>query len=80
MYREAIRKEIKDLKRGVKNERKQKETKEKEKLQEEEKKLQKSQLVNEYITTQKKYKEVSAKIPKKGEESAHSFIFFNIIA
>ncbi|KAK0097929.1 hypothetical protein PV326_012701 [Microctonus aethiopoides] len=63
---EAIRKEIKDLKRGVKNERKQKETKEKEKLQEEEKKLQKSQLVNEYITTQKKYKEVSAKIPKKG--------------
>lgn len=61
---EAIRKEIRDLKRSVQNEKKAKEAEQK--LQSE-KKESKSEIMKEYIDTQKKYKEAKAKLPKKGK-------------
>jgi len=61
---EAIRKEIRDLKRSVQNEKKAKEAEQK--LQSE-KKESKSEIMKEYIETQKKYKEAKAKLPKKGK-------------
>ncbi|KAL6447921.1 hypothetical protein ACFW04_000176 [Cataglyphis niger] len=61
---EAIRKEIRDLKRSVKNEKKAKEAEQK--LQSE-KKESKSEIMKEYIETQEKYKEAKTKLPKKGK-------------
>lgn len=61
---EAIRKEIRDLKRSVQNEKKAKETEEKQQAQ---KKENKSEIMKEYRETQEKYKEAKAKLPKKGK-------------
>ncbi|XP_029164286.1 uncharacterized protein LOC114935588 [Nylanderia fulva] len=61
---EAIRKEIRDLKRTVQNEKKAKEADEKLQSEKEENK---SEIMKEYIETQEKYKEAKAKLPKKGK-------------
>lgn len=64
---EEIRKEIRDLKRGVQNEKKAKELDKKVQQEKEEKKEIKTEIMKEYIETQKKYKEVKSKLPKKGK-------------
>lgn len=64
MCSEAIRKEIRDLKRSVQNEKKEKEIEQKQQTQ---KKESKSEIMKEYKETQEKYKEAKAKLPKKGK-------------
>lgn len=64
MCSEAIRKEIRDLKRSVQNEKKAKEADQK---FQSEKKKSKSEIMKEYIETQEKYKEAKTKLPKKGK-------------
>lgn len=63
----AIRKEIRELKRNVQNEKKAKEMSLKQQIEKEEKKEKKSEIMKNYIETQKRYKEASAKLPKKGK-------------
>lgn len=67
LYREEIRKEIRDLKRGVQNEKKAKEADKKIQQEQEEKKEKKTEIMKQYIETQVKYKEAKSKIPKKGK-------------
>lgn len=64
---EAIRKEIRNLKRDVQNEKKAKETEKQEKIEKDLKKEMKSEIMKEYIETQVKYKEAKSKLPKKGK-------------
>lgn len=64
---EAIRKEIRELKRGVQNEKKAKEAEQKEKAEKEERKEKKTGIMKEYMETQEKYKEAKSKLPKKGK-------------
>ncbi|XP_018317849.1 uncharacterized protein [Mycetomoellerius zeteki] len=61
---EAIRKEIRDLKRSVQNEKKAKEIDQKQQAEE---KGNKSEIMKEYIETQEKYKKAKEKLPKKGK-------------
>lgn len=61
---EAIRKEIRDLKRSVQNEKKAKEIDRKQQTEKEENK---SEIMKEYIETQEKYKKAKEKLPKKGK-------------
>ncbi|XP_031785741.1 uncharacterized protein LOC100116714 [Nasonia vitripennis] len=63
---EAKKKEIRDFKRGMKNEENKKLEKEKQKAEEIKKKEVKSELVLEHNVTKKKYKEEFSKLPKKG--------------
>ncbi|KAG7202887.1 hypothetical protein KM043_010035 [Ampulex compressa] len=64
---EAIRKEIRDLKRDVQNEKKAKLDVQQQKTEQEEKKEKKTEVMKEYIETQVKYKEAKSKLPKKGK-------------
>ncbi|KAL0118617.1 hypothetical protein PUN28_009353 [Cardiocondyla obscurior] len=61
---EAIRKEIRDLKRSVQNEKKEKEVDRKQQIEKEENK---SEIMKEYMDTQEKYKKAKEKLPKKGK-------------
>ncbi|XP_018059569.1 PREDICTED: uncharacterized protein LOC108694515 [Atta colombica] len=61
---EAIRKEIRDLKRSVQNEKKAKEIEQK---QQAEKEGNKSEIMKEYIETQEKYKKAKEQLPRKGK-------------
>ncbi|XP_011865776.1 PREDICTED: peptidyl-prolyl cis-trans isomerase CWC27 homolog [Vollenhovia emeryi] len=61
---EAIRKEIRDLKRSVQNEKK---AKEMDRKQQTEKEENKSEIMKEYMETQEKYKKAKEKLPKKGK-------------
>lgn len=67
IYSEAIRKEIRDLKRNVQNEKRMKEMDKINQVEESEKKKQKSEIMKDYVETQEKYKEAKAKLPKKGK-------------
>lgn len=64
---EAIRKEIRELKRGVQNEKKAKEAEKKQQAEKEEIKEKKTGVMKEYIENQEKYKEAKSKLPKKGK-------------
>lgn len=64
---EAIRKEIRDLKRNVQNEKKMKEADQNQQIEEIEQKRKKSEIMKDYMETQEKYKEAKAKLPKKGK-------------
>ena len=69
-FRGAIRKEIRELKRGVQNEKKAKEAQAKQLVEaaEEKKEVKSSdRAMKEYMETQVKYKETLAKVPKKGK-------------
>lgn len=61
VFSEEIRKEIRDLKRSVRNEKKAKEADEKQQVQKEE---DKNEIMKVYIENQEKYKEEKAKLPK----------------
>ncbi|OXU28371.1 hypothetical protein TSAR_006422 [Trichomalopsis sarcophagae] len=63
---QAKKKEIRDFKRGMKNEENKKLEKEKQKAEEIKKKEVKSELVLEHNVTKKKYKEEFSKLPRKG--------------
>lgn len=65
LYSEEIRKEIRDLKRSVQNEKKAKEADKKQQAAKEEDK--KSGLMKEFIETQEKYKAKNPSLPKKGK-------------
>lgn len=66
MCSEAIRKEIRELKRDVQNDKRAKEAERKQQIDKDNKK-EKSEVMKAYLESQERYKKASAQLPKKGK-------------